>query len=104
MPPPDCLIQRGSDCPVHMMSGTGRQPVLLHSRVEALQVLRLQTFEAVRADPWDQMFADVDLVPQVSVLRDVRRSGDVSLRHLPVVCVCPYGYRRHRERDRPVAP
>jgi hypothetical protein len=77
---------------VYVMCIARSGPVALHLRVELLQVLRLKSVEAVRADTRDEVFLDVSEVAGMGVVTDVRRHGDV------------FDPMREPCRDRPTLP
>jgi hypothetical protein len=52
--PPDCLIRRGPECPVNVVSTAWGQPIVLELGVQPLHVVWRDPFQAVRAESGNQ--------------------------------------------------
>lgn len=85
MAPAYRLIQRGPDRAVGLVGGSRRAAVSQHSRVQLLQVLRLQQVETVPADSRNQVLPDSDAVAVERVNADHRRGDVVEPVHEPLL-------------------
>lgn len=70
------LAECGSGRSVRLMSGASLAPAALHSPVQAFQVFRLQTVDAVLAHTRNEVHSNRHLVAGIGVLAD-NRLGDV---------------------------